>query len=362
MMRSNHPRLSRLACLFLSLCFLIGAFASCAGQGDEVPDGYQYATCRGEYFRLFIPTQWRINTESGISGGYYYSGTNMVSVSMTEVPFTLEDETGAEPRVATLDDFFAAHLEDVGTLAGFTQEKNFDATLGGKRAKDITYTARVAGANYRYRQVLCKVEGRFYLFTYSSVAEEFEKWLDTVDGILENIIFYAVPYDGSEDNRLPEVDDVPDGMKLVSNNDVPFRFFAPDDWVTVPGSAAFQVCASETDRSNVSVIGYVPSGADESYDHAAYWAEVEKEYQLVLKDYKLVSVTEEETMGGRKAAVYEYTYTLGGVTYCSRQVVCGYSLMVISMTYTALPENYDTHMEDVKAMQAALTFRKNIFG
>ena len=67
-------------------------------------------------------------------------------------------------------------------------------------------------------------------------------------------------------------------------------------------------------------------------------------------------------MGGRKATVYEYTYSLSGVTYKCRQAVCVYSYMIVIMTYTALPENYDDNLADVEAMQAALTFRKPIVG
>jgi hypothetical protein len=36
--------------------------------------------------------------------------------------------------------------------------------------------------------------------------------------------------------------------------------------------------------------------------------------------------------------------------------------MIVIMTYTALPENYDAHLDDVVAMQGALTFRKPIVG
>ena len=205
------------------------------------------------------------------------------------------------------------------------------------------------------------MEGRFYLFTYSSMAETFDRWLDTVDGILENVLFYAYPFDGAADEKkLPKVDNIPAGMKLVTDNDVAYRFFAPESWVVGDAEAAALVYASEEDRSNVTVMGYVP--ADEGYSVADYWENTEKYYKDALRDYALVSEPRSETMGGRKATVYEYTYSLGGVTYKCRQAICVYSYMIVTMTYTALPERYDAHLADVEAMQGAMTFRKPVVG
>ena len=349
----------RMLCIVLALCLLAGNLVACSG-GEEVPDGYQHATCKGEYFRLFVPTQWQVNTESGVSGAYY-SLAEGTAVSMAEVYFDLPANGEGEDRTATLEDFFAAHVEDISRMNGYKAEKEFDATLGSYKAKDITYTATKSGETYRFRQVLTKVEGRFYLFTYSSGEETFEQWLDTVDGILENVMFYAYPFEGSDDEKkIPKVDETPDGMKLVTGNDVAYRFFAPNDWIVGDAEAAALVYASEEDRSNVTVMGYAPEA--EGYSVADYWENTEKYYVDALADYTPTAEPVQETMGGRKATVYEYTYTLGGVTYKCRQAICVYSYMIVIMTYTALPENYDAHLDDVSAMQEALTFRRAVIG
>ncbi len=352
--------IARLLSALLALCMLMGTFVACS-QGEEIPDGYQYATCKGEYFRLFVPTQWTVNTESGVSGAYY-SLAEGTAVSMAEVHFDKPAADGeGEDVTATLADFFAAHTADISQMKGYKAEKEFDATLGSYRAKDITYTATKSGDTYRFRQVLTKVEGRFYLFTYSSKADYFDRWLDTVDGILENIMFYAYPFEGSGDEKkIPKVDHIPDGMKLVTGNDVAYRFFAPTDWIVGNAEAAAQVYFSETDRSNVTVMGYVPDV--EAYSVADYWENTEKYYKDALNDYTPTAEPSESTMGGKKATVYEYTYSLGGVTYKCRQTVCVYSYMIVVMTYTALPENYDAHLDEVEQMQGALTFRKPVVG
>ena len=350
--------LPRLLCALLALCLLTGSLVACSG-GDEVPDGYQYATCKGEYFRLFVPTQWKVNTASGVSGAYY-SLAEGSAVSMAEVHFDIPSSEQSADATATLDDFYAAHVADLAGMSGYKLEKEFNATLGSYKAKDITYVASVGGETYRYRQVLTKVEGRFYLFTYSSKAEYFDRWLDTVDGILENVMFYAYPYEGGADEKkLPNVE-APAGMKLITGNDVAYRFFAPTEWVVGNADAAALVYASETDRSNVTVMGYVPE--EEGYSVADYWEATEKYYKDALKDYALTAEPTQETMGGKRANVYEYSYTLGGVTYKCRQTVCVYSYMIVIMTYTALPENYEAHLDDVQLMQESLTFRTPVIG
>lgn len=357
----KHRAVIRLLCAFLTLCMLAGSLIACSTE-SEVPEGYQYATCKGEYFRLFVPTQWKVNTQSGVSGGYY-SLAEGTAVSMAEVYFDapVADREG-EDVTATLEDFYKAHLEDISSLRGYEPDKEFDGTLGGiYKAKDITYSASRGGESYRFRQVLTKVEGRFYLFTYSSKSDTFDRWKETVDGILENILFHGYPYEGdAHEKKIPAVDNIPDGMKLVTGNDVAYRFFAPAAWQVSDAEAAALVYFSEEDRSNVSVLGYVPD--TDGYSVADYWENTEKYYKDSLKDYTPTAEPREETMGGRKATVYEYTYSLGGVTYKCRQSVCVYSYMIVVMTYTALPENYDAHLTDVEAMQGAMTFRKPIVG
>ena len=350
----KHPTITRLLCTLLALCLLCGAFVACSKEA-EVPDGYQYATCKGEYFLLFVPTQWTVNTESGVSGGCY-SLMEGTAVSMTEVPFDKPSVEGQADTTATLEDFYNAHMAEISALKGYASEKQFDnASLGGYKAKDITYSATVGEDVYRYRQVLTKVSGRFFLFTYSSKEDSFDGWLNTVDEILENVEFIAYPFEGSDDEKkIPSVEP-PEGMKLVTGNDVAYRFFAPESWVVGDAEAASLVYASESDRSNVTVTSYA---APDGYSVANYWEDTEKYYKDALKDYTLVGEPAESTMGGKRATVYEYTYSLGGVSYKCRQSICVFGYMIVVMTYTALPENYDAHMGEVEQMQEILTFRR----
>lgn len=354
-MKANIGRILRMLCMLMALCLLTGATVACAST-SEVPDGYQYATCTGEYFRLFVPTQWTVNTESGVSSAFLALSTGNVTVTMTQVATETIEKTDETAEIPSLSDFVAAHLADIGEMKDFKQEKSFDSTLSGYVAKDITYTASVLGTSHRFRQILTRVEGRFYLFTYSTVAEQFDQWLNSVDEILENITFESYPYEGEDGRKIPDNVEAPEGMKLISDNEVAYRFFAPESWIRDVNNGQNLVYASEEDRSNVSVVAYDMEDYS-TYTVETYWTECKNRYTATLEEFTILSETETTLDGGeRQAMVYEYTYTLGGVQYQVRQTVCMVG-MIYTMTYTALPENYDAHMEDVLAMEQALHFR-----
>ena len=235
--------------------------------------------------------------------------------------------------------------------------------MSGYKAVSVTYAATVAGTAYRFRQVLCRVAGRFYLFTFTAPAEKFDTYTDIVSEIIENIQFYNTPYEGSGDTKkVSDKVTAPEGMFLVSNDKVAYRFFAPDGWTSNRESGAELVYVTEADgsRSNVSMMAYYPE--DEGFSVADYWEMCRPHYEDALPGFTLLSATEDEKIGDRNATVYVYTYTLGGVTYKTRQAVCVYSTMIYTMTYTALPDYYDSHLPEVERMQAQVVFRSPFKG
>ena len=377
----------RSMCILLVLLFATASFTGCS-KVSEIPDGYQYATCKGEYFRLFVPTQWTVNTDTGVSGAYL-SMTTENTVTMREVYFdpdaylaskvtepaetgadvtveedTTEDTTATETSLETaaatdskagLDYFIESHLEEISTLEGFEEKSRANTSLGRYRAWEITYVAKVNSKSYTFRQVLACAEGRYYIFTYSAPDEYYDAVLSEVDAILDEITFSAIPFDEGYERKIPEGISAPDGMKLVSDNSVAFRFFAPSDWVVDSKNKNCVVYFSEEDRSNVSVLTYIPE--DEGVSVEDYWTYAENYYSITLDNYELVSETEGVKLGDRDATEYVYTYSIGNVEYKTKQVIAIYTTAVYIMTYTATPENYDLHTEDVSRMQEELLFR-----
>ena len=140
---------------------------------------------------------------------------------------------------------------------------------------------------------------------------------------------------------------VPDGYQLISNDDVPYRFYAPTQWSINTGTAGNSVYYTATDRSMVVVTSYVPDSGQETID--AFWAYVEGEYKAVYGDYMLVE-SAASAIGGRNAMRYTFTATIGAQPCKVLQVVTAYGNSYYMLTYTSTPENFDAHLEDVEGM------------
>lgn len=399
-MNQKRNRITRIVTTWLALALLVIAstaiLTGCA-EDSNAPDGYEYATCSGEYFRLFIPTGWQVNTESGVSGAYITANTHVTmqevyfdpsavteTVTTTEEDPTTTDETDTADTESVADTAASAsdgdaetdpmarlsaelrafalyHESKVSRMTNYTSQKAMVGTIGDAPAYpawDITYEAKVGEIAYRFRQLLTTVGGRYYVFTYSSTADEaFDLWLDQIDDVIAEIVFETYPYEGEHERDIPEDAQTPEGMQRVSTAEVIYRFYAPADWVVDKDNGHCMVYVSETDRSNVSVMSYMPGDAGITVED--YWKACLSEYQntAAFEDFLLIGEDKEQKLGGAAAMVCEFSYTMGGVDYRCRQVLSGYRGMVYVMTYTATADLYETHLDEAVAMQDALTFQ-----
>lgn len=370
----------KFAAAVLSILLILTALPACSG-GSEVPDGYQYATCTGEYFRLFVPTQWKTSTGSGISGATLTINSQkeqIASVTMKQIPFSPTEEDGTPVAEPTLDRFLSAYTAEVSALYDYEEtDPALEDKIDDHRAVRLSYRARVGGTMYRFRQVLCKVEGRFYVFSFDAPEDVYDtemgdgSLLDIVGDIQDNIRIYAQPYEGGEETLdIPSDVKTPDGMKLISTDHVAFRFFVPTAWENDMENQAFLAWTTETDgsRSNVSMLTYMP--AYDGYSVDDYWTDMcDEPYRNTLPSFALLSMDDEGEPGGeagklgdRDAKLYTYTYELGGNHYKTRQAVCVYATSIYVLTYTTLEQHFDSHLAEVDAMQAAVVFRSPFRG
>jgi hypothetical protein len=147
-------------------------------------------------------------------------------------------------------------------------------------------------------------------------------------------------------------------MKRVSTDEVIYRFYAPESWIIDTDNDQSLVYASETDRSNVSVMSFLPGGTT-ALSVEDYWKICKQEYEnaTAMERFTVVSESTEEKLGGGQSLCYEFTYTMGGVDYKCRQIMAAFRGMIYVMTYTAKAELYDLHMEEVRLMQAEIVFK-----
>ena len=352
-MEIKMKRKIKFICTALLAVMLAVSFASCAK--DDTPDGYQLIACEGDEFRLYVPTQWISNTTGGVTSAYYTSDAE-TSVSVHKA----DDAKGL-----TLDEYWQICDEKYrAELDSYAFDGKCDKiVLGGKPGQKYVFSAKMTRFNdlenksvtkeYKFLQAMAQYNGETYILLFSAPSDSFDTLIETVEGNAEDegIIPYFrfdAPFT-SEDNekKFDEKVEAPEGMKLASTNERPYRLFVPLSWIINKRTDATAAYASDNDSSNVNVQMYMTSSNTETVsDH---WKRLEEGYKNTFPSYTLIS-DEEIKMDGVPAHKYTYTVTSGGREYKIVQAIVKKGEMFYYLTYTALPENFEKHLPDVEKM------------
>ena len=341
----------RTLCLLLLVLAVALPLVGCREIDEDLPENMQYATTEGAYYRLFVPSDWTLMTEMGISGAYASAQNRaIIFVHDYENPDGLSPRDYAEQVYMT--EIGAAYPEgEVGAIA------TSDTVLGGKSAVMLEYSATRDLVTYRTRELVCTVDDRAYVLTYAAQFDLFEGYLSVYDSVTAAFLFKDELYRPKESvNTVDTSADAPEGMMLASNDDVAYRFYAPESWVLDTALATSSVYFSEDDCTSVNVTVYMPEADQMTAEE--YWVLCEVEFARAMTDYTLVSTTATE-LDTRPANTYVYTATVGGTAFRFAQTVASYRGMVYTVTYTALDEVFDTHVSDYERMLAAFDFRGN---
>ena len=352
--------------VFLLLIAMTATSVGCVRDHDEsVPEGMKLATAAGADFRLYIPTSWNANVAYGVSGGYYnldvLSTVSFVKYEITpSMREALDAGDASEFEGGSLEWFWIHHclpaIEGM-VLSGSLGEVEAEVDLiNGLNARKFTTHGIVNGTTLHFSQVITEREDAFYVFSYTADKELFLALSADVEKMLDNLVFADSYYPDDYVKELAKDTSAPEGMKLVSNDDVAYRFYAPLDW-TINRDEAIFAAYMESDRSSVSVIPYSPDV--ESMSVAEFFTACESMMIATAGEggYEAIGEPQKTELGGRQATVYVYTYTVGGTVYKYMQVIAAYRSMIYSLTYTALPEHFDAHLSDVWAMIDAFEFR-----
>ncbi len=186
-----------LTCLLASLVLIL---SGCSGS--EVPDGYQNAASENESFYFYVPKTWVLNSSGGTASAYYSSDdySNVSFTCMVIDPGEMDDLeeykaiTLAELEAVLPDfsEFVSVELLDPestsesGTIIGSVVTT---LPIDGRETIMFEYACTLSGQTYNYMQVVTMKDDFFYIFTYTSLAENYEKHLDEVKQIVAYINF-----------------------------------------------------------------------------------------------------------------------------------------------------------------------------
>lgn len=364
--------------LLLVLCLLSVGLISC-GNTEEAPEGMKAANLAGDDFRLYVPTTWTLNTAYGVAGAYAdmdrQSTVSAVKYPRTEELLVRMTEAGAVADAGTRSAWFWENeclpmLREKALNGEITMDSELtaDTVLGGLNAKQYRFRLTVNGNKLCVHQVVAertqKVEEvetvSYYVLSFLCLDELYTSFSPTAEKILEVFVFSETPYVPTEKEKPAKDSSAPEGMKLVSNDDVAYRFYAPTSWETTVNDGIFSAYVKE-DRANVSVIPYCPDGSEgESFGVEKYFAMSEEQIKLHFgeSNYEyLADAYRTTTLGGRKAHEYRYRIRIGGTVYEYRQVIGAYRGMIYCVTYTAAGESFEKHNGEFDAILSAFTYR-----
>ena len=146
---------------------------------------------------------------------------------------------------------------------------------------------------------------------------------------------------------------IPEGMIRASGEAASYILYIPDDWQVDLQTGVTTAHVSSDDPSNISAAAWELEHTDDTID--TWWEVNLAELENAFTDYTEIYSGDTE-LGGIPAKEYIYTAKLGGAEYKYMQVAAVRSGSVYVITYTALPEVFDSHTDEVSEILDAFRF------
>ncbi len=324
------------------LILAIGILSAACAAKDDAPDGMQLASTENEPFLLYVPESWTSNVKSGISGAYYASTEKILVTARYE---TIEGDMPTPDEY--LDNCARIYAEQ---LKEFSISGREAALLGGENASRMDYRMQEDGKDYKGVQICTARDGRMISLNLYCPEERYEIISSDFDKIRAEFVLRELP---TPENDAVTDKKTPDGMKIASSKNLEYRFYVPESWICSSESGKSEAYFPESGQPNVTVTSYPPNT---DISPMEYFAECEPLYRENIPGYAYVG-EEECTVAGRRSMRYTYTAEIDGVRLKIMQTILHYNGMIYSLTYTALEDRFDTHMEDVETMLSAFRFR-----
>ena len=340
-----------LSCVLLVILTLT-CLAGC-GEDDGVPDGMYSATIAGEPFILYVPEGWTDNRDSGISSAYYSLSDAVMVSARYYTPdmsgeFSLSDYVyGFIAEFEKANPSFEKLAEEASALGkndAIRYKYSFDRTVdsaSGEVKANITVTQYYAlhGSDVVVLSLYCDTS----------------KYGDEYIGMFEQIRTEFVFRDKKVVNDVVPDKKAPAGMKRASFDNSEYAFYVPTSWHCDMSHKLTEAYFPESGTPNVTVTSFSPDGKTTP---AQYFAMCEEAYKKDIPGYEKIG-EEARKVGGCSAVSYTYKAVYGSTQteYMIMQTVIAYDDMIYSITYTALADRFEAHLDDVSTMLGAFRFR-----
>ncbi len=321
-------------------------FASCAPADPDTPSGMRKVADGENGYVVYIPTVWTAVEQLG--GLYAY----VSQANTTGVVLTYTDGETLSPR-----DAYARDKAVMATsLSEFTEVSTDGNILVGDRTGFYAaYTYKIADKTLRSAAYYTLVGDRLYLLTYTEVStgDSFSETEKDAANIVKYIRFTDHRRGGEGEAPFPD-DATPAGMKRASNPaHTGYKLFVPESYVIHTAKESTLVSVSESDMTSVHAYVTVPNVA-KLEDYLTDYKSAK--LPILYKSLAFLDEGSEATVGGVTWTRLEYTGSYGGVDYKVEQYFIKSEYYVLSLTYTARAEKFDTHRASFGEILDAFTF------
>ncbi len=153
---------------------------------EKTPEGMRIASSDIVEYRLYAPTEWACDPNSGVSEAYHPETCANVTVTSYSPDATVNGKTISEYCDYCVDEYKE-------TIGGFAEiERASDGIkVAGKDTVILTFGAEYDGISYKIRQVMFYAPeyNLYYTMTYTATAEDFDAHLDDFTSMVSAFTF-----------------------------------------------------------------------------------------------------------------------------------------------------------------------------
>lgn len=371
-------KLRTILCLLL-VCLTVMLLVSCGDVGTEIPEGMQLLRKSDALgYTMFAPEGWTVCNVGDVSA-CHVSAYNKTSISLAEG--RIADVPTRADGAYDLVTYFESSTEDFPYTVTVSGEANTEVKLGNAaEAASFLYTFTYGDHDYKCLQILAVYDGRLYIFTYTAFDEPYQNgeetyythYYDSAKSVIDTLKFSAKS--AAENSPSYETDE--DGYALVSDKTVNgFSLYMPKEWTCDINEGIVQI--KHADGASINLTEATDTGvpAREYFNRRIRDLSVLVDDIVLYVDGEAVPYTADtdlsddafknfvkatEFADAKHAAVCEYSYTYGGVTYRVLQYIAVDSSFLRQtgyvFTYTAPVGAYETHVSEVQTVIRKIRF------
>lgn len=168
---------------FLLLLTTLLLLVSCSSGDTTVPQGMKLASTDKNDFTAYVPMNWEVDMSTGtLTAKVLEDDTN---IAITGFALTSKQAT------MKVEDYWKVYEKDFAETFGDIEYDGevISMQLDGMPAVQATYSATVTGARYKFMQTVCINNAKVYIITYTTHEENFDKYIEDADKVIENFKF-----------------------------------------------------------------------------------------------------------------------------------------------------------------------------